>query len=284
MALSRSRAKKRSRQADEADRHLLYEASVQDPETELEFVEETFRSLTGRPLRHLREDFCGTGNTACHWVRQAEANTAVGVDLDAEVLGWGRNHHLKALKDAQRDRIRLVEGNVLTVEIEPVDAVLAMNFSYYLFTRRDLLRAYFERVRDGLVEDGVLFLDAFGGYDAHREIEERTEYDDFTYVWDQASFDPIHHHMTCLIHFEFPDGSSLKNAFEYHWRLWTLPEIREILLEAGFAKATVYWEGTDQETGEGDGVYSPSEIGDADAGWICYLVAEKAGTGSPTGA
>ncbi len=275
MGLTRSNARKRASQADRADRHALYEASVQDPETELEFVAETFGAVAGRPLRRLREDFCGTGNTACAWVRAGASNEAIGVDLDANVLDWGHRHHLEALKPGQRKRIRLVEGDVLSTAIEPVDAILAMNFSYYLFTRRDLLRAYFERARAGLVDDGVLFLDAFGGYDAHREIEERTEYDDFTYVWDQASFDPIHHHMTCRIHFEFADGSRLDNAFEYHWRLWTLPEIRELLLEAGFARATIYWEGTDEDTGEGDGIYTPAEIGDADAGWICYLVAEK---------
>ena len=273
--MAKSARNKKPSLASQADRHELYEASVQDPEAELEFVAETYQALSGRPLRRVREDFCGTGNTACAWVRMHASNEAIGVDLDPSVLDWGRRHHLARLDDAQRARISLIEGNVLTVETEPVDAILAMNFSYYLFTRRDLLRAYFERARAGLAEDGVLFLDAFGGYDAHREIEERTEYDDFTYVWDQASFDPIHHHMTCQIHFEFPDGSALNKAFEYHWRLWTLPEIRELLLEAGFEKATIYWEGTDEETGEGDGVYTPAEIGDADAGWICYLVAEK---------
>ncbi len=262
-------------QADLADRHVLYEESVQDPETELEFVADTFQSLTSRPLKRIREDFCGTGNTACHWVAMKRSHEAVGVDLDPEVLTWGRENHLQSLTKDARRRVCLIESNVLEVQVEPVDAILAMNFSYYLFTRRDLLRAYFERALAGLCEDGVLFLDAFGGYDAHREIEERTEYDDFTYVWDQASFDPIQHHMTCRIHFEFPDGSKIQNAFEYYWRLWTLPEIREVLLEAGFAKATVYWEGTDEETGEGDGEYSPSEIGDADAGWIAYVVAEK---------
>ncbi len=270
-----SKAKRKARQADSADRHVLYEHSVQDPETELEFVSETFRTLTGRKLKRIREDFCGTANTACHWVRSGGSHEAWAVDLDAEVLAWGREHHLAGLSAAARERIHLVEGNVLEVATPPVDAVLAMNFSYYLFTTRPLLRAYFERARAALVEDGVLFLDAFGGYDAHRELEERTEHDDFTYVWDQASFDPIHHHMSCRIHFEFPDGSELKNAFEYYWRLWTLPEIRELLLEAGFSSATVYWEGTDQRTGEGDGIYTPSECGDADAGWICYLVARR---------
>jgi hypothetical protein len=271
-----SKANKRgARQADQADRHVLYEASVQDTETELEFVSETFREVTGRELKRLREDFCGTANTACAWVRGGSDHEAIGVDLDGEVLAWGRKHHVAALKPEQQQRLELLQDNVLSVQTRSVDAVLAMNFSYYLFTTREALRGYFERARAALVDDGVLFLDAFGGYDAHRELEERTEYDDFTYVWDQASFDPIHHHMTCLIHFEFPDGSSLKNAFEYHWRLWTLPEIRELLLEAGFSSATVYWEGTDEETGEGDGIYSPSESGDADAGWICYIVARR---------
>ena len=268
-------SKQQLKMADRADRHALYEASVQDPETELEFVAETFAAVRGRPLRALREDFCGTANTACTWVRLGRDHRAIGVDLDRSVLDWGRQQHLAGLKQSEQTRIELIEGNVLEVQTPPVDAVLAMNFSYYLFTRRDLLRAYFERARAALSEDGILFLDAFGGYDAHREIEERTEYDDFTYVWDQASFDPIHHHMTCRIHFEFPDRSKLKNAFEYHWRLWTLPEIRELLLEAGFGRVTVYWEGTDEETGEGDGIYSPAEVGDADAGWICYLVAEN---------
>ena len=262
-------------QADQADRHLLYEASVQDTESELEFVSETFEELTGRPLKRIREDFCGTANTACAWIREGEDHEAIGVDLDGDVLEWGRRHHASRLSNSQRKRLELIHGDVLSAETPPVDVVLAMNFSYYLFASRETLRGYFGRAREALVEDGVLFLDAFGGYDAHRELEERTEYDDFTYVWDQASFDPIHHHMTCLIHFEFPDGSELKNAFEYHWRLWTLPEIRELLLEAGFSSATVYWEGTDEDTGEGDGIYSPSETGDADAGWICYLVARR---------
>ena len=272
--MSRSKARRNSL-ADQADRHALYEASVQDPESELEFVSETFETLTGRPLQLIREDFCGTANTACQWVRSGDEHRAIAVDLDEEVLEWGRRHHVSELSSDQAERIRLVRDNVMTVDTGSVDALLAMNFSYYLFTTRELLNAYFERARAALKDDGVLFLDAFGGYEAHRELEERTEYDDFTYVWDQASFDPIHHHMTCLIHFEFPDGSEMKRAFEYYWRLWTLPEIRELLVEAGFSDVTVYWEGTDEETGEGDGIYEPAETGDADAGWICYLVARK---------
>jgi len=272
--MAKPKSRKKS-MVSRADRHVLYEASVQDPESELEFVSETFEEINGRPLRSIREDFCGTGNTACFWVRSGKANEAVGVDLDAEVLEWGRAHHVAGLAAGARKRVRLIEGDVLDTRTEPVDAVLAMNFSYYLFTTRDRLREYFRATLDSLKDDGILFLDSFGGYEAHQELEERTEYDDFTYVWDQAEFNPINQHMTCRIHFEFPDGSEMQDAFVYRWRLWLLPEIRELLLEAGYASATIYWEGTDEETGEGDGIYTPSELGDADAGWIAYIVARK---------
>ena len=53
-----------SSQADLADRHLLYEDSVQCAEAELDFVDGEFRRLRGRQGHVLREDFCGTANTS----------------------------------------------------------------------------------------------------------------------------------------------------------------------------------------------------------------------------
>src|SRR6056297_364928 len=130
--MPKNSARKKAQQADQVDRHILYEESVQDPETELEFVSDTFQALVGRPLKKIREDFCGTGNTACHWVGMDESHRAIGVDLDPDVLDWGRRHHVAALKAGARDRVELIESNVLEVETGPVDAILAMNFSYYL--------------------------------------------------------------------------------------------------------------------------------------------------------
>ncbi len=43
----------------------------------------------------------------------------------------------------------------------------------------------------------------------------------------------------CHIDFKFEDGSVQKRAFSYDWRLWILPEIREVLAEAGFRRSTV---------------------------------------------
>jgi len=266
---------RRQRLADQADRHHLYQESVQDTESEIDFVEQTWAELRRRPAELLREDFCGTANTACEWIRRDPQHYAIGVDLDGEVLEWGRLNNMAQLDREQRSRIRLLQENVLDASPELADIVLAMNFSYYLFLNREDLLEYFRSVRAGLVDDGILFLDAYGGYDAPREIEEKRECEGFTYIWEQASFNPIDSTMNCHIHFEFPDRSRMDQAFSYYWRLWTLPEIRELLIEAGFGAVTVYWEGTDRKTNEGDGIYSPAEAGDADPGWVCYIVAQR---------
>jgi len=81
-----------------------------------------------------------------------------------------------------------------------------------------------------------LFTDAFGGYDAYRELKEKRKYQGLKYIWEQASYNPIDGNMRCHIHFGFPDGSKLKQAFSYEWRLWGLPELRELLDEAGIFK------------------------------------------------
>ena len=266
---------RRSGMATQADRHYLYQESVQDTESEIDFVEETWNALRDRPAELLREDFCGAAATACEWVRRDPLHHAVGVDLDGEVLEWGELNNLEQLDDEQRSRIELRQENVLEEAAELADIVLAMNFSYYLFmTRRDML-AYFVNVYDSLMDDGIFFLDAYGGYDAPKNIVEERECDGFTYVWEQAAFNPIDGSMDCFIHFSFPDRSRMDRAFSYHWRLWTLPEIREMLEAAGFSDVTIYWEGTDEDNNEGNGIFEPSELGDADPGWVCYIVAQR---------
>lgn len=262
------------RQADSADRHDLYQRAVQDVETEIDFITETWSALRDRPARLLREDFGGTANTTCEWVRRHPENRGVAVDFDATVQDWGRIHNIPRLAPEARGRVELVTADVSAPPAITPDIVLAMNFSYYLLMERSELLRYFRSVHASIAEDGVFFLDAYGGYEAPMVLEEKRECDGFTYVWEQAAFNPIDSRMHCRIHFDFDDGSRLEGAFDYHWRLWTLPEIRELLEEAGFRQVTVYWEGTDPATGEGDGIYRPATVGDADPGWVCYVVAE----------
>jgi cyclopropane fatty-acyl-phospholipid synthase-like methyltransferase len=261
--------------AERADRHDLYQRAVQTVDAEIDFVDETFRALRGRLPRTLREDFCGTANTSCEFVRRRSANRAWGVDLCADTLAWGIEHNLSRLKPSARGRLELVQDDVLKARTPPVDAVLAMNFSYFVFCERERLRAYFRRVRSVLGPRGLFFLDAYGGYDAFRVMKESRDIGrGVTYIWDQSEYEPISGRQVCKIHFGFKDGSRLRDAFTYHWRLWTLPEIREILAEAGFRKSTVYWEGWDDEAWEGTGEFLPTEKGEPDAGWIVYIVGE----------
>jgi SAM-dependent methyltransferase len=271
----RQKAKKPSL-AEQADRHHLYELSVQNAESEVDFIDDIYKALRGRRAKQLREDFCGTANVCCEWVRRRKGNHAIGVDIDPEVLGWGQTNNLSRLPAAAQKRIELLQQNVLKAKTPPSDAIIAMNFSYWLFKTRKGLKQYFRQAHRALADDGILFLDAYGGYDSFREIKEKTRHDDkgFTYIWEQAKYEPISGELSCHIHFAFPDGSCLKKAFSYDWRLWTLPELRELLTEAGFGKATVYWQGFDEE-GEPDGIFKPTTQGEADAGWICYLTAEK---------
>jgi SAM-dependent methyltransferase len=260
--------------AERADIHDLYERSVQAVDTEIEFLQDTFRALRGREAVSFREDFCGTASLSCEWVRTGANRHAIGVDIDASVLDWGRRNRVARLPEAGRARVKLLNDDVRNVVTDRVDVVGAFNFSYYCLKTRQELREYFARVRSALNDDGIFFLDAFGGPDAYDLQKEKSKFDGFTYVWEQAEFEPVTGRVLCHIHYKFPDGSKIKRAFTYDWRLWTLPELREVLEEAGFSKVRVYWEGDDGDGG-GNGEFKEHATGEADLAWIAYIVAEK---------
>lgn len=255
-----------------ADRHELYEASVQSVPDEVEFMKTTFHELTGRRPHLLREDFCGTAAAACEWVKSNRLHKAVAVDIDPAVLESGRSRHIARMTDGQRRRLRLVQGDVRSARTGRVDLACAFNFSWWTFRTREELLGYFRAVKRSLAPDGVFFLDIYGGAEAYNEVEEETEYDLFTYVWEQAHFEPLSARYTCHIHFRFPDGSELPKAFTYEWRLWTLPELTELLAEAGFARSVLYWQGTDED-GDPNGEFTAVEEGEADPAWIAYVAA-----------
>ncbi len=265
---------KKPTMAERADRHHLYQESVQGVEFELDYVEKVFRETRARKPLRIREDFCGTALSASEWVRRSRRNHAVGVDLDGDVLDWGRRNNVRPLGKAG-SRVELLRDDVLRVKTGEVDACLAFNFSYWIFQQRKTMKKYFRNVYRSLADDGVFFLDTFGGYEAHRTQKERRKLDGFTYVWDQAKYNPITGDMTCHIHFEFPDGSKLKKAFSYRWRLWSAQEVRDLLHEVGFARTTVHMQAFDEETDEPLDEFFPTEEAEDYASWIGYIVAEK---------
>ena len=279
---SRSEKKKKKkkeergwRTAEGSDIHELYELSVQEPEAEVDLINQVWEELRNRKCVSIREDFCGTAAASMAWVKDNDENIAVGVDIDQSVLDWGRAKIADRLTDDQAKRLKLVEGDVRTADTGLVDSVCAMNFSYFLFNTRDALREYFRSAYANLKDDGLFMLDAYGGSEAFEEMEEERDLDGFTYIWDQNYYNPITGAVVNYIHFHFPDGTKIERAFTYKWRLWTLPEIQELLLEAGFSNVVVYWEGTEEDSGEGDGNWSISTRGEACEGWVAYLVAEK---------
>jgi SAM-dependent methyltransferase len=273
MPKKKKKKKAKHRGPESTDRHRLYEDAVQSPEEHIRWFDQFFEEKNGRLPISLKEDFCGTALLSAEWVRKRPGNVAVGVDLDLETLDWARENNIHPLDKDQQSRVTLLHRDVMEIVEPKVDIVAALNFSYFEFKTRDALRSYFERARESLAPGGVLILDMFGGWEAQMEETDRTRYKGFTYVWEQKSFDPISHLTEFHIHFKFHDGGGIKSAFVYRWRLWTLPEVRELLAEAGFKKVDIYWEGTDDDTGEGNGEYELVTEAENMPGWIAFIVA-----------
>ena len=264
-----------STMADRADRHALYQESVQNSEFELDFIDSTFKEMTGRVAESMREDFCGTALSSVEWVQRRKCNTAIGVDFDPEVLAWGEQHNLAKLNSQQRKRLQIIEADVREVVTDKVDLVQAYNFSYWFFQERAMLLAYFRRVRETLVDDGILFLDVFGGSECYQTQKEKRKLDGFKYIWEQAEFNSITNELKCHIHFHFPDKSKLKKAFSYTWRVWGARELREILSDAGFTETICYRQEFDPDTDEALDDYIATDFAEDYACWLGYLIARR---------
>lgn len=263
------------------DLHHLYEASVQGVEVDLDFATRVFKNKRGRKAVDLREDFCGTAALACEWVSRSPKHRAWGVDIDQPTLDWGLEHNVTTL-GKKAGEIKLICGDVRTAQTPPVDLVMALNFSYCIFKTREQQRSYFKTVRKNLKKDGLFVMDIYGGTEAVEAKLEPRDVDGFTakdgtkvpkfeYIWDQNVYNVIDHHIVNYIHFNVPGFGKIKKAFTYDWRLWTLPELQELLLEAGFESAEVYlhdW----TEDGESDDIYRRRKYYENALGWVAYIV------------
>lgn len=262
--------------AKTADKYVLYQRAVQSAEQDVEFLYSTYKNLRGKKPRHFREDFCGTCLLSGEWVKLGKKFTTESYDIDPEPLAWGKEHNLKPLgKKAQR--VVQYEEDARNPSRKAPDVRCAQNFSYWIFKTRSEMLDYFKGVYHDLADDGIFVIDLHGGPESIQEMEEETEMDDksFTYVWDQDWINPITGEANLHIHFRFPDGTEMTDAFTYDWRLWGLPELRDIMIDAGFAHVDCYWEGTDEDGESGDGVFSVSTEGEACLSYVAYLVGEK---------
>lgn len=284
-AKSKPKSKKKKRKAKKpekevftaktADRHKLYQYAVQSPEEDVKFLSRVYKKKRGRMPLHFREDFCGTALLAANWVKRGKQYTAEGFDICPDTIGWGIENVYAPLGDAAA-RVELHVKDVRETSSRRPDVRAAQNFSYFVFKERADLLAYARAACEDLDREGVFVMDIYGGPDSMMEMTEEREIEEgFTYVWDQVEYWPATGDYRAHIHFEFEDGTKLRRAFSYDWRLWSLTEVRDVLLEAGFAEVESFWEGTAEDGESGNGIYRRSRRGENCEAWVTYLVAYK---------
>ncbi len=277
------------------DKYWHYRHSVQSPDVDVRFMQKCYRQSRKKSALVFREDFSSTFALSCEWVKMGKNFKAACVDIDSEPLEYGKTHYLSTLTPHQQKRIRVINSNVLKPNLPKADIVGVLNFSYSILKTRSALKQYFLQVLRALNPKGVFILDCFGGSDCLGACEEKEVCEGvvdeplkkrggakkpkprkvkFTYFWDQKDFDPITHHAMFYIHYKRRGEKKRNNVFTYNWRLWSLPEIKDLLEEVGFKKVHVYWEGTNKK-GEGDGKFVRSRKGEECEAFVAYIVAEK---------
>jgi hypothetical protein len=253
----------------------LYEQSVQSPDTHIAWIVSLYKERNGVFPVHLREDFCGTFQLSCAWVKRNRRNTATCLDLDSAPLDYGKEHHYSKLTKTQKTRMKILRQSAISKTAPRADVILVGNFSFFILKERKELIRYFRNIRRSVAKDGMFILEMAGGPGMIAELIERRTVrtgprDKFIYIWDQQDFDPITQNGKYAIHFQFPDGRKIRDAFTYDWRIWTIPEVRDALKEAGFKESVVYWETIHR--GKGTGEFIPLEHGDNAFSWIAYVV------------
>ncbi len=249
------------------DRYDLYEAAAQSPEQEARFL----HAVHGGSPRVLGEDFCGSGAICRSWLDIDPSHRAVCVDNDPGALGALRER----ATPEQIERLTIIQSDVLDAA-EPVDALCALNFPVgYWHTRADLVK-YLRRARERLNAGGVFVCDIYGGANAFLCGDSDEELrGGVRYTWEQRFADPTTGRVINAMHFALPEGGELRDAFVYEWRLWSIPELRDAMSEAGFASTEVHDRLGDAIDGDGNLMVRPVRGEELDDTFVVYIVARK---------
>lgn len=282
------------------DKLELYRLCVQHPEAEVALLWRMYAHYRrGAMATRLREDFAGTAAVASAWVGQHDDMRAVAVESHGPTLRWAQRRARVELGRRVGDLL-FVQGDVQDVappRCPRVDVVAALNFSSFIYHSRAALCAYFCAARRALRPGGMLVVDAFGGPGAMAigvqkrpvplpvDQRRRLGATSLEYQWEQRSYDAITARVDCRIHLRLRGraagrpgragraGRMVRNAFKYDWRLWTLPQITDAMLDAGFARAQVWCDGYDRRRARSDGVYRPMQSMAARRDWVAAVVA-----------
>ncbi len=256
-------------------KHLLYEESVQCPDWQVDYLPQFHKWLIGKKPVDMREDFCGSGRIACEWVRRSPKNKAMGLDTDSEVLNYAKTVNLTKLTPAQQKRVTFLKQDVLIPTKQKFDFIGAYNFSYFTFHERKTLLKYLKSAYQSLKSKGTLFLEIAGGPEFINEDRQSKELvvkdvGRIEQVWEQHQYDPITQVCDYSIHFKLPNGEWINDAFTYHWRIWTIRDLRELLEEAGFKQSVVLW---DHEAEQEE--FLPTENAEMRPDFLAYVVGVK---------
>lgn len=245
--------------------HDLYELCVQRAEVMAMFL----GSLVHGEHAHLREDFSGRGSVARAWCAAGQTRTAVCVDIDAGVLQEGQR---LAACEGVAERLRWVRADLNTgpVEEAPADIIFAGNFSIGYFHSRASLLAYTQRVARALTPGGAFVCDTYGGAGAFSlggQIRTRLHAsgDVVRSMWRHEEADPRTGMVTNSLSLRVLRGGDVvadfPRAFIYRWRLWSLPELRDVFAESGLDEPRVYM---DVQSAEGAGPMQGAASGEGD--------------------
>jgi hypothetical protein len=243
----------------------LYELCVQAPAATVRFL----RAVHRADPRVLREDFCGGGAVCVAWARGVPGGRAIGVDRDAAPLR----------------RLRGVPGVVpvradVRAARHKADVITATNFPLGYWHERADLERYLRLTRGRLNAGGVFVADTYGGRHALSpgtltDLHHLPDGTPVRYEWEQRSADPLTARVVNAIHFIVGEGArarAIRDAFTYDWRLWTVPELREAYLEAGFLSVEVY----DQQGGAIDHLgrlhVAPAHAEELNDPWVVMVV------------
>ena len=235
------------------DIHDLYERCVQNPGALVPLI----HAIHGGSPKTLGEDFSGTGALSHAWVECSGAHHAVCVDLDRAAM----------TKHGDHPRIEKTAADVRTIAA-PCDALFVGNFSIGYFHTRAELVAYLGHTRSRLNGGGVFLCDTYGGETAYTigGVHRPTPMGDgrvCRYTWEQRHADPLTGMVTDVIHFRIEDAGVITHefdeAFVYEWRLWSVPELRDAMRDAGFEATEVYAKLPEAVDDEGNAYITPIE-------------------------
>lgn len=256
-------------------KYALYCEFVQDPSRDISFLNRIYKKFrNGKEALRVKEDFCGSFFFSTEWVKSRKNRSAVAVDIDWEPLRQGYHTYYNQLNTDQKNRLTIIQGDVCHKFGESVDVNFASNFSYNCIKERSKLKQYFESVYENLDKKGIFVMDNFGGADTLAPYLDRTagrlNGQKWYYEWELKRYNPNTSEALYYIHFsrsktrrEYP------KVFTYDWRMWSLPELKDILLEVGFKDVIFYWE-DDRDN------YVINQKGDTNLStWVVHVVGIK---------